>query len=73
MSNPDIRRLQELLANDKTLYPEGIVSGFFGALTEKAVGRFQEKYGVAFSGDAGYGFVGPKTRAKLSEVFTVPQ
>ena len=73
MSNPDIRRLQELLANDKTLYPEGIVSGFFGALTEKAVGRFQEKYGVAFSGDAGYGFVGPKTSAKLSEVFTVPQ
>jgi len=69
MSNDDVRRLQELLASVPDLYPEGIASGYFGALTEKAVGRFQEKYGVAFTGDVGYGMFGPKTRAKLSEVF----
>jgi peptidoglycan hydrolase-like protein with peptidoglycan-binding domain len=33
------------------------------------VEAFQEKYGVAGAGDPGFGFVGPKTRARLAEVF----
>lgn len=63
--------LQQYLARDPALYPEGIVSGYFGTLTEKAVQRFQKKYGIASSGTpstTGYGAVGPKTRAKLNEV-----
>ena len=42
---------------------------YFGSLTEKAVQKFQTKYNIAKSGDSGYGYVGPKTRAKLNEVF----
>ncbi|MDP2676969.1 MAG: hypothetical protein Q8O83_04795, partial [bacterium] len=44
-------------------------TNFFGSLTEKAVQKFQKKYGVALEGDPGFGFVGPKTRVKLQEVF----
>ncbi|TSC69113.1 MAG: hypothetical protein G01um101466_187 [Parcubacteria group bacterium Gr01-1014_66] len=67
----EVRLLQEFLAKDPTLYPEGIVSGNFGALTKAAVQRFQERYGIAKKGDLGYGTVGPKTRAKLKEMSSV--
>lgn len=68
--NNDILRLQALLASDKEVYPEGIVSGYYGPKTEAAVRRFQLKYGVITNpGDLGNGRVGPKTRAKLAEVF----
>ncbi len=40
----------------------------FGSATVKAIQKFQEKYGIAKKGDQGYGNLGPKTRAKLSEV-----
>ncbi|KKW36480.1 MAG: hypothetical protein UY81_C0026G0002 [Candidatus Giovannonibacteria bacterium GW2011_GWA2_53_7] len=60
----DITALQRILKN------EGLLSvpatGYFGALTESAVKAFQEKYNIAKPGDSGYGFVGPKTRAKLN-------
>ncbi len=66
----DVRRLQILLATKPDIYPEGRVTGFFGPLTEKAVQRFQLKYAVVSSKfDHGFGAVGPKTRAKLKEVF----
>ena len=69
MSSEDVRRLQSLLASDKDVYPESTVSGYYGPLTQKAVERFQIKYSVATPSDLGYGNVGPKTRAKLQEVF----
>lgn len=69
MTNDDVKRLQQLLATDPEFYPEAVISGRFGNLTEKAVQRFQKKYGLATEGDSGYGFVGPKTRTKLQEVF----
>lgn len=64
----DVKIVQEYLAGDKTLYPEGIVNGSFGGLTKKAVGRFQEKYKIIKKGDSGYGMLGPKTRKKLNEL-----
>ena len=68
--NDDVTRLQLLLAQDKSLYPEGLVTGYFGRLTQNAVRAFQLKYGVIKSAsDQGNGRVGPKTRAKLNEVF----
>ena len=76
VNNDDVKRLQQLLATDSEIYPEGTASGYFGNLTEKAVQKFQMKYGVVKSAsDAGYGLVGPATRAKLQEVFgkTQPQ
>lgn len=63
----DVKKLQELLSADKEIYPDGEVSGFFGPATAKAVGRFQEKYELAFPGDDGYGEVGPRTQKKLIE------
>jgi len=41
----------------------------FGPATKVAVQKFQVKYGLAKKGDAGYGNVGPKTRAKLNALF----
>ncbi len=60
----NVRILQQLLAQDPTIFPEGTVSGFFGPLTEKAVKRFQQKHGIEQAGN-----VGPKTLKKLNELF----
>lgn len=64
----EVKKLQRFLATDSELYPEGEVSGYFGPLTERAVGRFQARHGIAEPDDEGYGQVGPKTRAKIKEV-----
>ena len=69
LRHADVSKLQEALKTDSSVYPEGVVSGYFGPLTLKAVQKFQEKYGIASSGVAGYGNVGPKTRVKLNELF----
>jgi hypothetical protein len=61
-----VSELQKFLAQDAALYPEGQVTGYFGKLTELAVKRFQKRYGLSQEGDNGFGFVGPKTRAKLN-------
>ena len=66
----DVTALQQFLAINSAIYPEGTVSGFYGALTAQAVGRFQIKYNLAKAGDAGFGQVGPKTRAKLNSIVT---
>ena len=62
----DVTALQNLLSK-LGLY-QGPVSGYLGPLTQNGVKAFQEKYGIAQPGDAGYGSVGPKTRAKLNEL-----
>jgi len=65
----DISTLQSFLARDMSVYPEGLITGYFGNLTKKAVQKFQEKYNIASKGKAGYGEVGPKTKAKLIELY----
>ena len=62
----DVTQLQLFLASDKSVYPEGLVTGFFGRLTVSAVKRFQAKYGIDQ-----LGIVGPKTLAKLNELMNV--
>jgi len=70
LQSADVRRLQTLLATKPEIYPEGLITGYFGPLTQKAVKNFQLNYGVVASGsDPGFGYVGPMTRAKLQEVF----
>ncbi len=61
MSGDDVRLLQEFLAKDSALYPEGKVTGYFGPATKRAVVRFQKKYGLS-----PVGRVGPATLAKLN-------
>lgn len=66
----DVKQLQEFLKQYSDTYPEGLVTGYFGSLTETAVQRFQTKFQIVSSGSpvtTGYGLVGPKTRAKLNE------
>ena len=41
-----VKQLQKLLAQDTEIYPEGKTTGYYGALTRKAVQRFQKKYGI---------------------------
>lgn len=66
----DVKRLQELLKSDKDVYPEGQVTGYIGPLTKAAIIKFQLKYGVIKSNkEQGAGRIGPKTRAKIKEVF----
>src|SRR6185436_4914803 len=68
-SGTDVTRLQQFLALDPSVYPEGTVSGYFGALTEKAVQRWQSKYNVVSSGSpstTGWGQVGPRTAAAIA-------
>ena len=69
MRGDDVSLVQRLLAQDTSLYPEGLVTGYYGKLTRAAVERFQVKHGIAVEGNPGYGWVGPRTRAKLIEIF----
>lgn len=64
----DVKALQELLASDPALYPEGKITGYFGSKTRAAVIRFQEQYGIAKPGDEEYGIVGITTRTKIDEL-----
>ncbi|MEK9184225.1 MAG: peptidoglycan-binding protein [Patescibacteria group bacterium] len=63
-----VTRLQKILAQDKTIYPEGKVTGYFGPATDKAVKAFQVKNKIAAAGSAGYGIVGPMTAKALLAV-----
>ncbi len=49
-SGDDVRKIQELLASDPTLYPEGLTTGYFGSLTKEAVKRFQLRHELAPTG-----------------------
>ncbi|OIO33567.1 MAG: hypothetical protein COZ49_02445 [Candidatus Yonathbacteria bacterium CG_4_10_14_3_um_filter_47_65] len=63
-SGDEVKSLQELLAQDPTLYPEGLITGYYGSLTARAIMRFQARHGIEQAG-----VVGPKTRAQLNELF----
>ncbi|PIW91858.1 MAG: hypothetical protein COZ89_02970, partial [Candidatus Nealsonbacteria bacterium CG_4_8_14_3_um_filter_37_23] len=69
MREDEVKTLQEFLktppAGGPDIYPEGLVTGYFGSLTEKAVKKFQEKNGIE-----PIGTVGPKTRAKINELLS---
>jgi len=65
----DVEELQVFLSQFPDIYPESLVTGYFGPLTEKAVKKWQSKQGIVSGGTAettGYGQVGPKTREALN-------
>ncbi len=53
MSGGDVSALQTFLANDPSLYPQGLVTGYFGSLTKAAVANFQARNGIAAVGRVG--------------------
>jgi spore germination protein len=71
----DVRTLQVILNSSADTQVAGSGAGspgnettMFGLATAGAVQKFQVKYGIAKQGDAGYGHVGPATRAKLNQI-----
>lgn len=62
MTSEDIGKLQQLLATDSTIYPEGRVTKFFGPLTKEAVKRFQARHELEVTGE-----VDGETHALLEE------
>jgi peptidoglycan hydrolase-like protein with peptidoglycan-binding domain len=67
----NVTSIQTYLASNPSFYPQGLVTGYYGALTQAAVQRFQAFYGIVSSGSpstTGYGRVGPRTLAKMNEL-----
>lgn len=66
----DVRKLQECLAKDPEVYPDGVINGSFGNLTKGAVIRFQNKYASEVLAPLGLtqgtGKAGELTRTKLN-------
>lgn len=66
MTSEEIKAIQQILASDPDIYPEGIISGYYGLLTEKALKRFREKHGIKDEDKEDR--IGQKTLEKLSEL-----
>lgn len=70
-SNGDVTSLQTYLATNAAIYPSGLVTGFFGPLTQAGVQRFQTAQGIVTSGtpeSTGFGRVGPTTLARINSL-----
>ena len=65
MSGSQVTQLQQFLATNSQIYPSGIVTGYYGPLTQAAVTQFQVAYGIAQVGQ-----VGPVTEAKINDIMT---
>jgi hypothetical protein len=67
----DVKKLQTILLSE-SVYPEGLITGYFGNLTKKAVIKFQEKYKdeilLPVGLSKGSGVVGSQTRKKLDTI-----
>lgn len=60
----DVMKLQDILTREGVY--NGYIGGYYGPLTEEAVLKFQNKYGISGAN----GIFGPKTRAKLMELYS---
>jgi len=65
MTGEEVKKLQTFLKQFPDIYPEGLVTGYYGSLTEIAIRKLQEKQGLEQ-----VGFVGPKTLEKLNALIT---
>lgn len=59
----NVTNLQAFFADNAAIYPEGLVTGYFGGLTQASVKRFQAAYGFDQVGR-----VGPMTQAKINSL-----
>lgn len=63
MNGREVRHLQAVLGQFPSLYPEKLVTGYFGPRTLQAITRLQKKYKLPQTG-----FADARTRAKLEEL-----
>ena len=68
MEGNEVRELQKFLSQFRDIYPEGLVNGYYGPLTEAAVMRCQQKFGLPVTGK-----IGPKTIAALNDLWQATQ
>lgn len=59
----NVTNLQTLFADNNSIYPSGLVTGYFGGMTKTAVQKFQANYGLAQVGR-----VGPQTLVKVNQI-----
>ncbi|KKP33038.1 MAG: hypothetical protein A2312_01255 [Candidatus Staskawiczbacteria bacterium RIFOXYB2_FULL_32_9] len=59
----NVTNLQTFLASSPSIYPQGLVTGYFGPLTKSAVMNFQNAYGISQVGR-----VGPQTLEKINSL-----
>src|SRR3989344_1847255 len=64
VTDEDVKKIQELLATDPTIYPRGLISGYYGPLTKEAVKAFQKRHGLTETGE-----VDEETKAFMLEYF----
>lgn len=66
-----VTELQTYLATNASIYPSGLITGYFGPLTQAGVQRFQAAQGIVSAGTpetTGYGRVGPQTMARINSL-----
>lgn len=61
--NQEVSLLQMILAQDKNLYSDDLITGYFGPKTEGAIRKFQEEYGLPVTGD-----INEATRGKINQI-----
>lgn len=64
-TSANVANLQDFFKDNSSIYPEGLVTGYFGGLTRNAVVRFQATYGLAQVGR-----VGPMTQEKINSLIS---
>ncbi|MEX0933610.1 MAG: CAP domain-containing protein [Candidatus Paceibacterota bacterium] len=59
----DVTRLQTFLSKNTQFYPEGLVTGYYGEMTDRAIGRLKNEYQIIESN------FGEETRKTLNQLF----
>ncbi len=59
----EVKTLQQLLSTDTEIYPEGLITGYYGPLTVKAVMKMQMKAGLPVTGQ-----LDDHTIARINEI-----
>ncbi|MCR4275693.1 MAG: peptidoglycan-binding protein, partial [Candidatus Wolfebacteria bacterium] len=57
LTNPEVKNLQSFLSQYPDIYPEKLITGYYGQLTKQAIQKLQLKYNITNKSDPAYGQV----------------